>query len=79
MKNSNYDLVLEIIGFYDDEDILNDFSNEFKEGSDISKSEFVEFFNKYIDDMSEVEFIKNNWKYVESGGDWSVLEEDEWS
>jgi hypothetical protein len=79
MKNSNYDLVLEIIGFYDDEDVLNDFNNEFKKGSDISKSEFVEFFNKYIDDMSEVEFIKNNWKYVESGGDWSVLEEDEWS
>jgi len=79
MKNSNYDLVLEIVKSYEAEDILNDFSNEFKEGSNISKSEFVEFFNKYIDDMSEVEFIKNNWKYVESGGDWSVLEEDEWS
>jgi hypothetical protein len=75
MKNSNYDLVLEIVKSYEAEDILDDFKSEFEEGSDISKSEFVEFFNRYIDDMSEVYFIGLNWKYVDSGGDEGVYDE----
>ena len=75
MKNSNYDLVLEIVKSYEAEDILDDFKSEFKENSDISKSEFVEFFNRYIDDMSEVYFIGLNWKYVDSGGDEGVYDE----
>ena len=75
MKNSNYDLVLEIVKSYEAEDILNDFKGEFEEGSDISKNEFVEFFNRYIDDMSETYYIGLNWKYVNSGGDESVYDE----
>ena len=75
MKNSNYDLVLKIVKSYEAEDILNDFKGEFEEGSDISKSEFVEFFNRYIDDMSETYYIGLNWKYVNSGGDESVYDE----
>jgi hypothetical protein len=75
MKKSNYDLVLEIVESYEAEDILNDFKNEFEEGNDISKSKFVEFFNKYIDDMSETYYIGLNWKYVKSGGDESVYDE----
>lgn len=75
MKKSNYDLVLEIVESYEMEDILNDFKDEFEEGSNISKSEFVEFFNKYIDDMSETYYIGLNWKYVNSGGDESVYDE----
>ena len=75
MKNSNYDLVLEIVKSYEAEDILNDFKGEFEEGSDISKNEFVEFFNRYIDDMSETYYIGLNWKYVNSEGDESVYDE----
>jgi hypothetical protein len=75
MKNSNYDLVLEIVESYEAEDIMNDFKEEFEVGSNISKSEFVEFFNKYIDDMSETYYIGLNWKYVNSGGDDSVYDE----
>ena len=75
MKKSNYDLVLEIVESYEMEDILNDFNSEFEKGSNISKSEFVEFFNKYIDDMSETYYIGLNWKYVNSGGDESVYDE----
>ena len=75
MKNSNYDLVLEIVESYEAEDILNDFKSEFEEGSDISKSKFVEFFNRYIDDMSETYYIGLNWKYVNSEGDESVYDE----
>jgi hypothetical protein len=78
MKNSNYDLVYEICGFYDDVEIENDFKSKFKVGSNISKDEFFEFFESLMDDMSEIDFIENNWRYVESGGDWSILEEDEW-
>ena len=77
MEKGNYDLVLEVVEFYDDEEIMDDFKNEFEEGKNISKKSFVEFFNRFIDDMSEVEFIKKNWKYVKSGGDWSVLEDEE--
>jgi hypothetical protein len=75
MKNSNYDLVLEIVKSYEAEDILNDFNSEFEKGSNISKGKFVEFFNKYIDDMSETYYIGLNWKYVNSGGDESVYDE----
>jgi len=75
MKKSNYDLVLEIVESYEMEDILNDFNSEFEKGSNISKSKFVEFFNKYIDDMSETYYIGLNWKYVNSGGDESVYDE----
>lgn len=78
MEKGNYDLVLEVVEFYDDEEIMDDFKNEFKEGENVSKKSFVEFFNRFIDDMSEVEFIKQNWKYVESGGDWSILEDDDY-
>ena len=77
MEKGNYDLVLEIVEFYEDEEIMDDFKNEFEEGKNVSEKSFVEFFNRFIDDMSEVEFIKKNWKYVESGGDWSVLEDEE--
>jgi len=78
MKKGNYDLVLEVVEFYEDEEIMDDFKNKFKEDENVSKKSFVKFFNRFIDDMSEVEFIKKNWEYVESGGDWSILEDDEW-
>ena len=75
MKNSNYDLVYEICGLYDDVEIENDFKSKFKVGSNISKDEFFEYFGKL---EGEIGFIESNWRYVESGGDWSILEEDEW-
>jgi hypothetical protein len=76
MKKSNYDLVKEVVKSYEDEEIMNDFNDEFEEGIDISRYEFFEFFSKFIDDMSESEYIKNNWIYVENGGDWSVLKDE---
>ena len=72
---SNYNLVKEVFEMYDDEDILNDFLNEFEVGKDISKKEFVEFSKRYIDDMSEMIYIRKNWKYIVSGGDESVFED----
>jgi len=77
---SNYKLVLEIIESFEDENVLNDFKSEFKEGENVSKEEYFKFCEKYIDDMSEIYYIKLNWKYIESGGDEDVfdgVDEDE--
>ena len=76
MNKSNYDLVLEVIENYDSEDILNDFKNEFEEGSNISESDYFWFCENYImDDLSEMMYVKLNWKYIKSGGDESVFDE----
>jgi len=74
-KVSNYDLVKEIIENYEDEDILNDFLNEFKVEKNISRVKYIDFCMRYIDDMSELYYIKLNWKYIKSGGDESVFDE----
>ena len=75
--NSNYKLVLDIVKSYEDEDIMADFLKTFPEEKNISKDEFFEFFTSYVDDTSEYYYIKQNWKYVESGGDESVYDEEE--
>jgi hypothetical protein len=76
--DTNYELVKEVITFYDNEGMMDDFLSEFESGSNISEQEFFDFCNDYIDDESEITFIKKNWEYIESGGDWSILEDDEW-
>lgn len=74
---SNYKLVLEIIESYEDESVLNDFKSKFKEGENVSKEEYFEFCKEYIDDMSDMYYIKLNWKYIESGGDEDVFDEED--
>ena len=76
MTKSNYDLVLEIIENYDNEEILSDFKDRFIEGKNISKKGYEEFCYEYIDDMSEMYYIKLNWKYIKSGGDESVFDNE---
>jgi hypothetical protein len=72
---SNYLLVLEIIESYNVEKILEDFKNEFEEGKDISREDYIRFCSKWVDDCSEGYYIDLNWKYIESGGDESVYDE----
>ena len=60
-KFRSYDYVKEVIESYEDEDILNDFVDEFKVGKDISYEDYFNFCYKYIDDMSETYYIKCNW------------------
>jgi hypothetical protein len=71
---NNYDVVLEVIESYEDEDILKDFKSKFKINKYISECDFYEFNMEHISDMSEEYFIKLNWKYIESG-DESVFNE----
>lgn len=75
MNKNNYDLVLEVIKSYDNEDVLNDFRNEFKIGKNIRKKDYMEFCGKWIDDVSDFYYIRLNWKYIRSGGDESVFDE----
>lgn len=75
MKKGKYSLVLEIVESCEDEMILNSFLEEFEEGKDVSRKEYYEFFNKYMDDMSEEYYVGLNWKYIVSGGDESVYDE----
>ena len=56
-----YEDVLDIIESYEDEDILNDFINDFPEGEPINRTQYDDFVMGYIDDMSEVSFIQANW------------------
>lgn len=75
MNKNNYDLVLEVIESYDNEDVLNDFRNEFEISKNISKKDYMEFCGKWIDDVSDFYYINLNWKYIRSGGDESVFDE----
>lgn len=58
---ANYEDVLSIFESYEDEDILNDFINEFPEGEPINRTQYDNFAMDYIDDMSEVSLIQANW------------------
>ena len=45
-----------------DHPLLNDFKSRFEEGKDISYKDYYNFCMEYIDDMSEVYYIKKNWR-----------------
>jgi ribosome assembly protein YihI (activator of Der GTPase) len=60
-KVRDYNYVKEVIESYEDEDILNDFLDEFEEGKEIKYEDYFDFCYNYIDDMSEVYYIKCNW------------------
>jgi hypothetical protein len=58
----DYKEVLEIVKGCEDEVILNDFKNDFKVGSIISKDEYKEFFMKYVNGGCDEEYyIEENW------------------
>jgi hypothetical protein len=73
MKN-NYELVLQIIESYENEEILNDFKSKFKVGENIKKKDYMLFCSEYMDDISEMYYIKLNWKWIKKGGDDSVYD-----
>jgi hypothetical protein len=78
MKNveSNYNLVLEVVRNYEDENMLNDFISEFELNKNISKDNYFEFCIKYNSDCGDDYYVNLNWKYIESGGDYSVYENE---
>jgi hypothetical protein len=60
-EKRSYDFVKSIIESYEDEEILNEFLDEFEEGKDIYYEDYYVFCYKFIDDMSEIDYIKSNW------------------
>jgi hypothetical protein len=70
---SNYELVLEIIKSYDDEDILNDFKSRFIVNENVSKEDYFKFSEEYSNDSGDYYYISLNWDYIESGGDGGVF------
>ena len=59
-----YEMVLEVIEDHDDKDMLNDFHNMFNVGENVSKKDFFDFCENYIDDISEKRYIHRNWRYI---------------
>jgi ribosome assembly protein YihI (activator of Der GTPase) len=57
----DYLFVKEIIESYENEEILKDFLNKFEVGKEINYNEYYNFCYDYIDDMSEIYYINNNW------------------
>jgi hypothetical protein len=60
-KTRSYDYVKEVIESCEDEEMLNDFLNEFEIDKDIIYKDYLDFCYNYIDDLSEIMFIENNW------------------
>ena len=52
---------------WEDDDILNDFNKTFNNQEKVTKPEFVNFFEDYIDDMSEIKYIQAAWRKLSSG------------
>ena len=52
---------------WDDDDISMDFKKTFSGKDQIAKSDFINFFKKHIDDMSEISDIRSAWDQLLSG------------
>ena len=52
---------------WDDDDISMDFEKTFSGKDQIAKSDFINFFKKHIDDMSEMSDIRSAWDQLLSG------------
>jgi hypothetical protein len=60
-KVRDYNYVKDIIESYEDDEMLDDFLNEFEVDKDIVYKDYLDFCYNYIDDLSEIMFIENNW------------------
>jgi hypothetical protein len=56
-----YDKVLSIFKDYEDERVVNDFKNTFKGKKFITRKEYGQFAEKYVDDASDGILIRANW------------------
>ena len=74
MNKSNYDLVLRVFKSYEMDIVLEDFKNSFVEGENVSRKDYVRFCSKYVDDSGEGYYIDLYWKFIESGGDWELID-----
>ena len=60
-ESAPYNDVLGIIESYEEPQIIEDFKTKFAGQDTISKQDYSEFANQFVDDMSEEAFIQANW------------------
>ena len=60
-EEHQYEDVLNIIESYEEENILDNFKSTFPPGKPIKKQDYVKFAESWMDDLSELEYVKANW------------------
>jgi hypothetical protein len=60
-SKASYKDVLSIIDSYEKDDILNAFKSKFPTGKPINKQNYLNFAGNYIDDMSDMDYVRANW------------------
>jgi hypothetical protein len=60
-NSAPYMKVLEIIKSYENDHVLKSFKNSFPKFDPIDKHDYYDFATQFMDDMSEVVYIKSNW------------------
>lgn len=74
---SKWDLALEVARL-DSKEVEEDFLKTFPdENVEITRKQFIDFFLNHVSEVNttEIEYIKKNWEWVESGGDYSVFDD----
>jgi hypothetical protein len=52
---------------FEEDNILLDFDKTFFGKESVSKQEFMNFYEQYIDDMSEIKYLQAAWRKLSSG------------
>jgi len=60
-NQASFEDVFNVIQSYEDDEILDDFTSKFPSIKPVNKEKYLNFTMKYIDDMSERDYIKANW------------------
>jgi hypothetical protein len=60
-NQASFEDVFNIIQSYEDDEILDDFTSKFPSIKPVNKEKYRNFAMKYIDDMSDMNYIKANW------------------
>jgi len=60
-NQASFEDVFNVIQSYENDEILDDFTSKFPSIKPVNKEKYRDFAMKYIDDMSEMDYIKANW------------------
>jgi hypothetical protein len=60
-NQASFEDVFNVIQSYEDDEILDDFTSKFPSMKPVNKEKYRNFAMNYIDDMSEMDYIKANW------------------
>jgi len=52
---------------WEEDDVLDGFDETFSNQEEVTKSEFMDFFEGWIDDMADMDYVRDAWKKLSSG------------